>query len=166
MKRAVAAGAVLGLVVLLPLVAVLAMGDPPPPAAPGPAALADIPPDLLAVYQRAAARCALPWEVLAAWGKTAAERLALAPSPAGGRVGLLGLLPAVWAAYGQGDVNQPPDAIAAAAGFLCDQGATDPTRLAGALAVLDPGADVPRILALAAIYRTPVPSPAPNAAAP
>lgn len=147
-------GAAALLVLLLtPLVAFMAMGEPAPPAEPGPAALGDIPPDLLAVYRAAASRCALPWEVLAAWGKVASEGSASAD----GRVGPMGLLPAVWAAYGQGDVNHPADAIGAAAGFLCDQGATDPARLPVALAGLDP--DVARILALARIYRTPAPLP-------
>ena len=154
-KPALAAAAGFALL-LTPLLAFMAMGDPPPAREPSPAAVADIPPELLAAYRSAAAACAVPWEVLAAVGKVASDH-GRSPTPGipGGPAGPMGLLPAVWAAVGQGDVSQPPDAIRATAVFLCGQGATDPQRLPAALAALDPTADVARILAIAESYRTP-----------
>jgi hypothetical protein len=149
---AVAAGFAL---LLTPLLAFMAMGDPPPAREPSAAAVAEIPPDLLGAYRAAAAACAVPWEVLAAVGKVASDH-GRSPNPViPDAAGPMGLLPAVWAAAGQGDVSQPADAIRATAAFLCGQGATDPNRLPAALAALDPTADVTRILAIADSYRTP-----------
>jgi hypothetical protein len=149
---AVAAG--FAVLLLTPLLAFMAMGDPPPANEPSPTAVADIPAELLGAYRAAAAACAVPWEVLAAVGKVASDH-GRSPTPGfPDRAGPMGLLPAVWAA-GQGDAPQPADAIRASAAFLCARGATDPDRLPTALAALDPAADVARILAIAQSYRTP-----------
>jgi hypothetical protein len=131
----------LAVVVLTPLMAFMAMGDPPPARQPSPAAVADIPPDLLAAYRAASQPCAVPWEVLAAVGKVASDH-GRAPNPAG----LMGPLPPAVAAGGA-------DPVRATAAFLCDQGATDPARLPAALAALNPAADVTQLLAIADSYR-------------
>jgi hypothetical protein len=153
-----AAGVAAGCALLLtPLLAFMAMGDPPPAHEASPAAVADIPPEILAAYRAAGAACAVPWEVLAAVGKLASDHRRSATPAVPGGAGPMGLLPAVWGAAGQGDVAQPADAIQATATFLCGQAATDPQRLPAALAALDPTADVARILAIADSYRTPAP---------
>lgn len=139
-RAAGAAVVVLAVVILTPLMAFMAMGDPPPARAPGPAAVADIPPDLLAAYRAAAEACALPWEVLAAVGKVASDH-GRAPNPAV----LMGPLPLSPAAAA--------DPVKAAAAFLCGQGATDPARLAAALTALNPALDVGQTLAVGDAYR-------------
>ena len=138
--------ATLAVVVLTPLMAFVAMGDPPPPTDPAPAALADIPTDLLAAYQSAASTCALPWEVLAAVGKVASDHGRLP-----GLAGLMGPLP-LPAATGEADP------VRAAAGFLCGQGATDPAGLPAALDALNSALDVTQLLTIAEGYRNPDPA--------
>jgi hypothetical protein len=139
-------------VVLTPLMAFMAMGDPPPARAPSAAAVADIPPDVLAAYRAAAGPCALPWEVLAAVAKVASDH-GRTPNPAG----LMGPFPRSPAAAGE------PDPVRAAAAFLCGQGATDPARVPAALAAFNPAVDFAQLLAIAATYRdSPVPAPPPT----
>jgi cell wall-associated NlpC family hydrolase len=130
-----------------------ARGQPAPAAA-----AAEIPADLLPVYQDAVAkRCpGLPWTVLAAvgWAETGHARMAGGrryPIPAGlgwafsirssaGAQGPMQFMPATWAsngldadADGQADVEDPVDAIHGAARYLCANGAGEAGTLRAAL---------------------------------
>jgi hypothetical protein len=147
-----AAGA-LAVVVLTPLLAFMASGSPPPPVPASITATADIPQELLPVYQEAAAACALPWQVLAAVAKVASDHGRA--TPAGG---LMGPLPPL-----AQPAPDPAPAVRSAAAQLCAAGATDPARLPAALAALNPGLDVARVLAVADSYRAdrPATPPAP-----
>jgi len=152
------AAAVLGVVVFTPLLAFMALGNPPPPVPASDTAQADIPPGMLAVYQEAAAACGLSWQVLAALGKVASDHGRATPAPLpGGPVGPMGLLPADTTAAGN-DPADPAGAVRATAAFLCSQGATDPARLPAALADLNPDLDVARVLAVTDSYRSAVPA--------
>jgi hypothetical protein len=134
----------LAVVVFTPLLAFMASGSPPPPVPASITASTDIPPDLLAVYEEAAAGCALPWQVLAAVGKVASDHGRAAPPPGG----LMGPLPPT-----AQPAADPAGAVRSAAAVLCSAGATDPARLPTALAALNPGLDVARVLAVADSYR-------------
>lgn len=112
-------------------------------SSPSATALADIPPDLLPVYQSAAKEtCDMPWGVLAAIGKVETDhgRSELPGVHSGanfaGAQGPMQFMPATWAAYGVDgnrdgvtDVYNPVDAIWGAANYLCANGAGDPARL-------------------------------------
>ena len=111
-----------------------------------PAALADIPPELLSVYRQAAESCGMAWSVLAAVGKTESDhgRSALAGVRSGsnqsGAMGPMQFLANTWAAYGvdadhdgSADVYGDIDAIWGAARYLCANGASDPARVRSAL---------------------------------
>ncbi len=137
---------------------------------PAAAAVADIPADLLALYQRGAATTCpgLPWAVLAAIGKIESDH-GRSPAPgvasgenAAGAGGPMQFLAATWDAYGV-DANQdgrtdrydPADAIFGAASYLCASGAGNPRRLSDAVFAYNP-ADwyVRQVLAQAAAYET------------
>lgn len=92
---------------------------PPPPG------------ELLAHYQTAEETLGIPWEYLAAIHlvETRMGRIR-GDSPAGAR-GPMQFLPATWAAYGEGDIEDPRDSIMAAARYLLAHGA--PGDMAGAL---------------------------------
>jgi cell wall-associated NlpC family hydrolase len=92
----------------------------------------DIPATLLQLYKQAAASCpGLPWPVLAGVGKVESDH----NRPAGqvssvGAQGPMQFLPATWSQYavdgnadGRSDPFDPPDAIPAAAQYLCTHGA-------------------------------------------
>ncbi|MDQ6726171.1 MAG: lytic transglycosylase domain-containing protein [Actinomycetota bacterium] len=116
-------------------------------AAPSANALADIPPELLPVYQQAAKdTCGMPWGVLAAIGKVETDhgRSDLPGVHSGanfaGAEGPMQFEPGTWAAYGVDgnhdgatDVYNPVDAIWGAANYLCANGAGDPARLRDAI---------------------------------
>jgi cell wall-associated NlpC family hydrolase len=130
----------------LVLVAALLLGTPiaavgavstglnslPPQVPPSTAALDDIPPDLLGLYQQAASVCpGLPWPVLAGIGKVESDhnRPRGQVSPAGAQ-GPMQFLPTTWTQYGldgnndgRPDPFDPADAIPAAANYLCAHGA-------------------------------------------
>ena len=103
-------------------------------------ALADIPSDYLALYQEAGAAYRLPWQLLAAIGKVESDHgrnpNAYRPNQAGAQ-GPMQFIPSSWARYRWAsgnpnpDINNPRDAIFAAAAYL---------RVAGA-----PG-DLPRAI--------------------
>ncbi len=133
-----------GLFLALALVAAIAAGAvagvaaaPSISAAP---ALRDIPADYLALYQEAGAAYGLPWQLLAAIGKVESDHgrnpNAYRPNEAGAQ-GPMQFIPSSWARYRWAsgnpnpDINNPRDAIFAAAAYL---------RAAGA-----PG-DVPRAI--------------------
>ena len=96
------------------------------------AAVADIPPAYLALYQQAAARFGLDWEVLAAVGRVETDhgrnRSGCAPNAAGAR-GPMQFLAATFAHAARladianPDVCDPADAIPAAAAYLQSNGA-------------------------------------------
>lgn len=166
---------------LLPLVAA-AGGAPeqnlPVPGGPSPGGDAsEIPPDMAGTYQAASQTCpGLSWTVLAAVGAIethhatldGGRRYVIAPglgwaldirSSAGAR-GPMQMMPATWAAYGvdaDGDgvanVDDPVDAVAGAAHYLCANGAGDPKRLRHALfAYNHAGWYVDQVLTQAARY--------------
>jgi cell wall-associated NlpC family hydrolase len=100
----------------------------PADAVPSAAARADIPAAMLTLYRQAAGRCpGLPWPVLAGIGKVESNH----NRPPGqvsraGAQGPMQFLPATWTRYGAdgnadgiADPMQPPDAIPAAADYLC-----------------------------------------------
>jgi membrane-bound lytic murein transglycosylase B len=103
-------------------------------------ALADIPSGYLALYQEAGAAYGLPWQLLAAIGKVESDHgrnpNAYRPNQAGAQ-GPMQFIPSSWARYRWAsgnpnpDINNPRDAIFAAAAYL---------RVAGA-----PG-DLPRAI--------------------
>jgi hypothetical protein len=108
-------------------------------------AVADIPPELLPIYQKAAKdTCDMPWGVLAAIGKVETDhgRSQLPGVSSGenssGAGGPMKFLQPRWDAYGvdgDGDKDRydPVDAIWGAANYLCAGGAADPARLRDAI---------------------------------
>jgi Transglycosylase SLT domain len=97
------------------------------------AALADIPPEQLAVMQQAAAdsSCHLPWTVLAAIAGTESGFGRNMATSSAGAIGYGQFLPATWAAYGQGgDPYDYRDALPAMARYLCAAGAGQDLRRA------------------------------------
>jgi membrane-bound lytic murein transglycosylase B len=110
-------------------------------------ALTDVPPDYLALYQRAAATCpGLSWTVLAGIGSIESNhgRSTLPGVRSGtnsvGAMGPMQFLGGSWAAYGVdadgngvADVYQPADAIFGAANYLCHDSAGDPAHLRDAI---------------------------------
>jgi hypothetical protein len=130
-------------------------------------AVADIPADLLAVYQEAAQRtCDMAWTVLAAVGKVETDhgRSRLPGVQSGANVagarGPMQFLAGTWAAYGVDgdgdgirDAYNNLDAIWGAANYLCASGAGDPARLRAAVWAYN-HADwyVDKVLAQAAAY--------------
>lgn len=85
--------------------------------------IAPVPPEeLLGYYREAESVTGVPWNYLAAINliETAFGRIA-GLSTAGAQ-GPMQFMPATWAAYGQGDVNAPRDAIMAAGRYLAASG--------------------------------------------
>ncbi len=178
--RTIPWAAAVGLVVVAPLMAVAAIGSPAPATASSDA-LADIPPDMLALYQRSAERCpGLPWAVLAAIGKIesdhgrltapgvrSASNFAGAAGPM--QFGIGGRAGDTWSAFGVDgdgngtvDVYDAADAVPAAADYLCANGGGESARLSYAVLAYN-HADwyVADVLAQAAAYTVP---PLPTAA--
>jgi len=167
----IGAPVVLTVVLALGLLAVLAPGGEAMPVGPAatPAAVADIPPDMLRLYVSAAGRCpGLPWTVLAAIGKVETDH-GRGPevSPAGAE-GPMQFMPATWARYGvdgDGDgvasVWDAADAVPAAADLLCANGGGDPAQLQSAIFQYNhDDAYVALVLAWAQRYAVSVPTPA------
>ncbi|MFC1437979.1 bifunctional lytic transglycosylase/C40 family peptidase [Streptacidiphilus sp. N1-10] len=105
-------------------------------APPSSAALADIPPAMLTLYQQAAATCpGLPWNILAGIGKVESDHgRAKNQVSSAGALGPMQFLPATFAQYARpvpsgGAVPATPwdpvDAVFAAARLLCAAGAKD-----------------------------------------
>ncbi|MDQ1024689.1 cell wall-associated NlpC family hydrolase [Streptomyces umbrinus] len=147
-----AAGGIGCTVLALPLLAALVvaalLGSAPPgagvSAAPSRRALADIPPYLLALYQRAAPECpGLSWSVLAAIGKVETDH-ARHPTmvSSAGAVGPMQFLPSTFKAYAHPvppGGKKPPtpwdpvDAVHASARLLCANGARNGRNLRRAI---------------------------------
>jgi cell wall-associated NlpC family hydrolase len=134
-KAALAAGLLLVLLPVAMLTSVLG-GDQALPSA---TALADIPAHYLVLYERAALRFGLPWELLAAVGKVESNhgRDPGTDVPnAAGAVGPMQFEPATFASYSWAagsadpDIDDPRDAIEAAAAMLAADGAPAATRRA------------------------------------
>jgi cell wall-associated NlpC family hydrolase len=176
--------AAVGIFAVTPVMAVVAGGSPAMATA-STDALVDIPPDLLARYQRSAERCpGLPWAVLAAIGKIESDHgRSTAPGVRSGsnvagaagpmQFGIGGKAGDTWSAYGvDGDANgttdvyDAADAVPAAADYLCANGAGEPGGLSEAILAYN-HADwyVADVLAQAAAYTQWVSLPAPSGAA-
>jgi cell wall-associated NlpC family hydrolase len=178
-KAAGTAGcAVLALPLLAALVIAAALGSltasSSAGAAPSKDALADIPPQMLALYRQAAPECpGLSWTVLAAIGKVETDH-ARSPSmiSSAGAVGPMQFLPATFAAYAYpvpAGGRKPPtpwdpvDAVHAAARLLCANGARNGQDLRRAVFAYNHStAYVDKVLAVAASYAAATP---PSAAA-
>ncbi len=84
------------------------------------------PPDpetLLGYYQAAEAEFGVGWEYLAAIHLVESRMGRIRGASSAGAQGPMQFLPATWEAYGEGDINDPADAIRAAARYLTDHGA-------------------------------------------
>ena len=103
-------------------------------------AIADIPAGYLSLYQRGAATCPMPWNVLAAIGSIESGHGRNNGPSSAGALGPMQFLPSTWAAYGVdgdgdglADIWNPSDAIFGAANYLCANGAGEPTGMRNAL---------------------------------
>jgi cell wall-associated NlpC family hydrolase len=158
LKAALAAATCL---LLLPILVIGAAMGGVQVAQPSANALADIPPDYLALYQEAATELGMPWELLAAVGKVESDH---GRNPdcwqpnAAGAVGPMQFLPATFAEYdwASGSTNpsidDPRDAIYAAAALLVDNNIRDNPRQA-LYAYNHSGSYVDQVLSWAAIYQ-------------
>lgn len=161
MKRSVVAG-VLALILLLPILfmgALIAIAGED--IAPSEKALAEIPADLLSIYQAAARTCdGLDWTVLAAIHKIETNFGRSEISSSKGALGPMQFMPSTWRSYasdgdgdGLADINNVSDAIFSAALLLCENGAGDPARLADAIWTYNHSDSyVAEVLSLAASY--------------
>ncbi|MET9087515.1 bifunctional lytic transglycosylase/C40 family peptidase [Streptomyces sp. NPDC004237] len=140
-------------------------------ALPSKQALADIPADMLALYQRAAPECrGLPWTILAAIGKVETDH-ARDPSmtSSAGAVGPMQFLPSTFTSYAYpvpaGGKNPPTpwdpvDAVYAAARLLCANGAKNGENLRRAIWHYNhDDAYVDRVLKIADSYAAAAPAP-------
>jgi cell wall-associated NlpC family hydrolase len=180
-----AAGTVGCAVLALPLLAALVIGaalgsltgSSSAGAAPSKDALADIPPEMLALYRQAAPECpGLSWTVLAAIGKVETDH-ARSPSKvsSAGAVGPMQFLPATFAAYAYpvpAGGRKPPtpwnpvDAVHAAARLLCANGARGGQDLRRAVFAYNHSTTyVNKVLATAASYAAAAPASAAAATA-
>jgi membrane-bound lytic murein transglycosylase B len=94
-------------------------------AAPEPAA------DLVGWYQEAEADLGVPWQYLAAINLVETAMGRIRGTSVAGAQGPMQFMPATWDAYGEGDVNDPRQAIRGAARYLTANGA--PGDMASAL---------------------------------
>jgi membrane-bound lytic murein transglycosylase B len=86
---------------------------------------------LVAWYHEAEAAYGVPWQVLAAVNLVETGMGRIRGTSTAGAQGPMQFMPSTWAAYGEGDINDPHQAILAAAHYLQANGA--PGDLAGAL---------------------------------
>jgi cell wall-associated NlpC family hydrolase len=146
---------------LLPVLVIGAASGGVQPAQPSGRALADIPPDYLALYQEAATELGMPWQILAAVGKVESDHgrdpASRHPNSAGAE-GPMQFLPGTFAAYSWAsgstnpNIDNPRDAIFAAAALLVDNDVRD--HPAEALYVYNhSSAYVDQVLAWAATYQ-------------
>ena len=124
--------AITGAVLFLGIVSGATVGVASAPNQPQPTSVTDIPPDYLALYQQAGLAYGVPWQLLAAIGKVESDHgrnpSAYHPNEAGAE-GPMQFIPASWARYRWAsgnpnpDINNPRDAIFAAAEYLRVAGA-------------------------------------------
>lgn len=95
-------------------------------------AISDIPRDLLPIYRDAAKTYGLDWTILAGVGKIESDHGRNAVTSSAGARGTMQFMPATWDAKGVDgngdgvkDVNDPADAIPAAAAYLVELGAPE-----------------------------------------
>lgn len=79
--------------------------------------------ELLAHYREGERRFGVPWEVLAAVNLVETGFGRIRGTSIAGARGPMQFMPATWAAFGRGDVDDPHDAIIAAARYLAHNGA-------------------------------------------
>src|SRR5438309_1014939 len=87
--------------------------------------------ELLADYQESQRLSGAPWEYLAAINLVETRMGRIRGVSSGGARGPMQFMPATWAYYGRGDIDNPHDAILAAGRYLAAHGA--PSDMAGAL---------------------------------
>jgi cell wall-associated NlpC family hydrolase len=158
LKAALAAATCL---LLLPILVIGAAMGGVQVAQPSANALTDIPPDYLALYQEAATELGMPWELLAAVGRVESDH---GRNPdcwqpnAAGAVGPMQFLPATFTEYDwasgstEPNIDDPRDAIYAAAALLVDNNVRDNPRQA-LYAYNHSSRYVDQVLSWAAIYQ-------------
>ncbi len=78
--------------------------------------------ELRAYYEEGEARYGVPWEYLAAINLTETRMGRIRGLSTAGARGPMQFIPSTWASYGQGDIDDPHDAILAAARYLAANG--------------------------------------------
>ena len=78
--------------------------------------------ELLAYYKEGEATYGVPWEYLAAINLTETRMGRIQGLSTAGARGPMQFIPSTWASYGQGDIDDPHDAILAAARYLAANG--------------------------------------------
>lgn len=78
--------------------------------------------ELLADYRTGERRFGVPWEVLAAVNLVETSMGRIRGTSVAGARGPMQFMPATWAAWGRGDIDDPHDAILAAARYLAHNG--------------------------------------------
>lgn len=81
------------------------------------------PEELLGYYREAQDSFGVPWEYLAAIHLVETRMGRILGTSSAGAQGPMQFLPSTWARYGEGDINDPHDAILAAARYLVARGA-------------------------------------------
>jgi membrane-bound lytic murein transglycosylase B len=89
--------------------------------------------ELRSYYQLAERRFGVDWEYLAAINLVETGMGRIRGTSVAGAQGPMQFIPSTWAAYGEGDVNSPRDAILAAARYLRARGFNRPGGIPGAL---------------------------------
>ena len=89
--------------------------------------------DLLRYYRQAEAEFDVDWEYLASINLVETGMGRIRGTSTAGAQGPMQFIPSTWAAYGEGDINDPADAIMAAARYLAANGFARPGGVAGAL---------------------------------
>jgi hypothetical protein len=90
-------------------------------------------PELRSHYDEGERRFGVPWEVLAAVNLVETGFGKIRGYSTAGARGPMQFIPATWAAYGEGDIDDPRDAILAAARYLAANGGARADRIDGAL---------------------------------
>ena len=147
--------------ILIPVLVIGAASGGVEIAEPSSSALTDIPPDYLALYQEAGTEIGVPWELLAAIGKVECDHgrdpACQHPNSAGAE-GPMQFLPATFTQYSWASgspnpsIDDPRDAIYAAAALLADNDVRDNPRQA-LYAYNHSSAYVDQVLAWAATYQ-------------
>ncbi len=89
--------------------------------------------DLVGYYLRAERRFGVDWEYLAAINLVETGMGRIRGLSVAGARGPMQFMPATWAQYGSGDIDDPRDAIFAAGRYLAARGFTEPGGIPGAL---------------------------------